>query len=540
MYAGVFDLDAEIGYRRACVTVYEWLRTHPLLREHAADVSGETFDLNFLVEEGLLAQTVVGPDDAYRVVRFQHREFDRYTNRRDPVRNWRTEVTIERDGDAAWIATRQWFAGLESDVRTCGPPRFIKALWEERALSDLDILEPDCRRLETDAQADELSVLIADSDRDLPVVVLADGCPLNAERLAGTYLGLAHVVCVSRSARFRLVSALDGAVELNHGALVTVFPRVEGHLPTVSGAKFETIIGWHHNGREGPSAFAAWLHDEIGRALVVRLLNDPAHRSIQNAKTEGIHVRLDSLQPAEDAEEMLELANLERDLVKGENEDLQRQIGELTERATTYLDQKTRIDGLLQSERERNHRLQLDKTALRHALSRKAGEEQTVLSEAEIEALVGEQIVPDNIFEAVETAERVFQSYQVPVLMSDQARESAMEALAFRRPQEVQSALIRLGFKWNALRKSPGQRLSDAATVALQAPCTLFESETTLRLYGFQRDVRLANDDVVRLTKHLKLGSGGTDDAARIYFGDKNGELLIGHVGRHLDVANSQ
>jgi hypothetical protein len=43
------------------------------------------------------------------------------------------------------------------------------------------------------------------------------------------------------------------------------------------------------------------------------------------------------------------------------------------------------------------------------------------------------------------------------------------------------------------------------------------------------------------LEKHLKIGDGGPDNCVRIYFGDNDKrELLIGRVGRHLDVASTQ
>lgn len=540
IYAGVFDLEPK-GYEHARDVVLDWLRGHHTLRAHADVLHEIPLDFNHLIDEGLLAQVQVDEDNRSTVVRLQHLHWDRDGRHFDRARNWRTEVTIERDDEQAWIATRQWYLGFRGDPVVPSVPGFVRSLWREGALSDLDVLEPNARRLEHTLEADALAHLILDADRDLPVVVLADGCPLDEARVAADSIGLAHVFKISGPVRLALLAAIDG-LDLRHGALQTFSPRVGNQPPFIRAARFETIVAWRYANLDGPAAFASWLHDQLARIVVLRLLNDPAHHSIEAMKTEAIQARLTSLagqhQDAGTLAEQMDLANLERELLQSEVVDLNEQLVELTERAAEFSRERERAEQALREERERNHSLQQDKAALQYALSKKRGEEQLSLTHEQVEELIAEQPAPRNLLDAVEQAERIFNLYGLRVRLSDETLESAMDALAFKRPAQVQEALLRLGFFWDTIRSS-GQRLDQAATRMLGLPTVMFESERTMRQYGGQRMVRI-DDGTVTLQKHIKLGSGGKGESARIYFGDKDGELLIGHVGHHLDVASTQ
>ena len=540
MYVGVFDLDPT-GYEHAREVVLDWLRGHATLRDHREALTTLPIDLNLMVGEGLLAQALVDESDHVTVVRLQHRHFDGERRRVDPARNWRTEVTVGRDEDGAWLATRQWYLGFSGDELTPSVPRFVKTLLNEGALSDLDILESGVRIIEHAAEVGALATLILDENRYLPVIVMADGCPLDPQRVAVNSSGLAHVFRLTREARNALNDAL-ARTELLHGALQTFSPRVEGVPPFVRAARFETILAWRYGDRTGPPAFGAWLHEQLARIGVLRLLNADGHQTIEAIKAEAIQSRRASLdardQDVATLSEQLELTNMERDLLHVDLRDLGERLVEVTARAAEFSRDKEAADQALRDERERNHRLQQDKAALQFALSAKRGEESVRLTPAEVEDLIRNQPAPENIFEAIEQAERIFVLYGLRVLVSDQAKESAMEALAFKRPAQVQDALLRLGFCWSDIRES-GQRLDQEATRILRSPTVMFESDTTMRHYGHQRDVRIG-DVVVRLQKHVKLGGGGKGESARIYFGDKDGQLLIGHVGHHLDVASTQ
>jgi hypothetical protein len=188
------------------------------------------------------------------------------------------------------------------------------------------------------------------------------------------------------------------------------------------------------------------------------------------------------------------------------------------------------------SGRERIRRLQQDEAALQFALSAKRVQPELKLSPEQIEHLIAKQPIPDNVLDALEHAERIFTSHGLRVRVSETARTSARDALNFKRPGQVQDTLIRLGFFWNDIRAS-GQRPDQVAKRLLRVPTAMRESKKTMRLYGGQRWVHIGND-MVRLQKHLKLGGGGKGKSARIYFGDRDGELLIGHVGHHLETAS--
>lgn len=325
IYAAVFDLDPD-GYEAACEVVLDWLRTHPTLKGHESSLTGTNFDLNHSVQSGLIAQAARSPDGNITVVRLQHRE-TKPDGKLDRLRDWRTEATIERADSHAWIATRQWFAGVAGDVRETKPPRFIRELAVAEALSDIEIFERVCRVAEYDLDADDVADLINDPDRDLPVVVLADGCPMDHERVASDFIGFAHVVKMTRNARLHLNTVMGEGLQLAHGSLQTFYPRVPGEMLVAPASRFETIIGWKFSNLVGPAAFSKWLRNEIGNTLVARLLNDKAHRSYEEVRTIVIQAqRTESPTPSVDTE-LLSLA-------LDENADLQKQIAELQERAS--------------------------------------------------------------------------------------------------------------------------------------------------------------------------------------------------------------
>ena len=68
-------------------------------------------------------------------------------------------------------------------------------------------------------------------------------------------------------------------------------------------------------------------------------------------------------------------------------------------------------------------------------------------------------------------------------------------------------------------------------------PVTLRESKTVMNDAKLSAERRVTKDgeDFI-LQKHITLGGGPQNDRTTfvIYFGDRDGELLIGHVGRHL------
>ena len=542
-YAGVFDLS-QGGFNEAKDTVLKWLKNHRTVRAHAGSLLGDVFELDRLRNDGLLVQASVTGGSRVFVARLQHRE-PAGGDRTDPARNWRTDITVEHDDQAAWIATRIWFAGVSTDVRSCAPPNFIKTLWENQALSDLDILQPKIRRLEYEAEADALADLILDDDRDLPVVVLADGSPLDADRLARDSIGLAHVLkLANRDVRFRLMRTLGYKYELVHGSVQTFYPRVDRLAPFAPASRFETVIGWRFNELEGPPAFAAWLHEEMGRAVVLRLLNDPAHRTIESVKVEAIEAQRSALSATPESVETLTselaIANELVNIVEAENDDLQKQLVELTARAEQWRGEKTLLEDQLRAETERNASLQKEKASLLYALGAKNGSATIELNPLDVEGLIAQQPSQLSVFDAVDNAKSIFGLYGANVVVSETALEAAMES-PFLRPNDILAALPRLGFLWKEIRDGEGATLSERAREKLGCWCSLRESEPTMTRFASERRFQHDGCEVV-LQKHLTLGGGRQNDTttAQIYFGDKDGQLLIGHVGRHLTTMRTQ
>ena len=482
-------------------------------------------------------------DDAVAVVRLQHPEYERDTNVYDRVRDWRTDVTIGRDNDGAWIAARQWFKGVASDFRQCYPPKFIKELWSEKALSDGLILSSLPWRIEYAEEIDMLIELIKDEERAMPVAVLAEGCPLDPDRVSLDSIGLAHVCRVPRALRARLNNALASEQGLVHGAMQTFYPRISARAPVAPAARWETIVDWKFGPDSGPAAFAAWLHAEMARAVVSRLLNDPAHQTFEEIRGKQIHAQqADLIDRAEDAtalRESVDLMRSERELLVYENESLQEQIGELSTRTEDLSSRLSVAESQFGQERTKAIQLEHRIIDLQYALARKSGSEAITLTPAEVDDLIEKQRDPKNVFDAVDIADGLFRTYGRRVVFTERAWETAMDS-PFLRPRDVLAALLRLGFLWH--EAGSGSRREQRARELLRCSLALHESQTAMTKHGEERKATTPDGEDVYLQKHLKLGGGPQNDQTTlsIYFGDREDEILLGIVGRHPTGASTQ
>lgn len=541
IYAGVFDLAPD-GYEHARDVALQWLRNNVTVRDRIGDLSDDEFDRE--VNE-VRVQSARNADDTLTVLRLQHPEFDRATRAYDRVRNWRTDITIGRDADGAWIATRQWFKGVASDFRKCYPPIFIKTLWTEKALSDGLILDARCWRPEYVEEIDAIVELVNDEERAMPVVVLAEGCPLDPDRVASESIGLAHVCRVPRHLRGRLNEALSPGQELVHGAIRTFYPRIAGRETVAPAARWETIIGWRYGDDSGPPAFAEWLHAEMSRSVLSRLLNDTAHKTYEDVRTRQIQVEQSDLsaraESVDTLHQSLALMKDERELLLFENESLQEQVTEMSLRTEDLSSQLSIAEQQFGEERAKAIRLEQRILDLQHALARKSGSESITLTAAEVEELIEKQAEPANVLEAVDAANRLFMTYGTKVVFAESAWDSAIES-PFMRPGDVLAALLRLGFLWNEV--GAGKRREERARELLKFTLALHESDTVVnnkKLMAERRAVAPDGEEVF-FEKHLKLGGGPQNDATSlcIYFGDKDGEILIGRVGCHPTGAKTQ
>jgi hypothetical protein len=488
----VFDIDIT-GHDHAREVVLEWVRTRRPVREFVGTIEAADFEHNLISQEGLLAQAATSPDGRTTVARLQHREYDFDRGEYDPVRDWRTDITIGRDDQHAWIATRQWFKGIATDTRACFPPGFVRRLWEEGALSDVIVLNKTCWYIEFAEEIDELVSLILDERRALPVVVMANYCPLNGDKVADDSIGLAHVCRLSQRMRVYLNERMDDVPELVSGSARTFYPRIPGRPLFAPSARAETIHHWVFEGQTGAAGFGPWLHAEMARAIVARLLNDPAHRTFEEVRGSGLHAQREALdlriEDVEGLREALRLASEERDLVEIDNEHLQDRITELSDQLQLYVDELGAAETGLREEREARYRLEQDKKALQSALAAKGGAKMVLPSVEELEKLIADQEEPRSVADAVEKAMRLFDVYGVNVVFSDEALESAFDS-PFRRPKEVMTALVRLGFRWADIRSrvaTMGTRLDKAAREELGYRVELHESDTAMKQYGGQR-----------------------------------------------------
>jgi len=459
-YAGVFDLSKD-GFVHARDVVLDWISSNVPVRDNIGSLDGDEFDRE--VNE-VRVQAARNGDDTLTVLRLQHPEYDRATRVYDRVRNWRTDITIGRDDDGAWIAARQWFKGVADDVRKVYPPKFIRALWDEKVLSDGLVLETPCFNVEYAIELDRIVELINDEERAMPVVVMAEGCPLDPERVARDSVGLAHVIRMPRAFRHQFNAAVTPGQELVHGAMRTFYPKVAGRELIAPAARWETIIDWRFAGLNGPAAFGEWLHAELGRAVVSRLLNDPVHRSYEDVRAAVLdkeHTELVwSERTTATLEQSISLLQSERDLLAAKNASLEEQLEELSNRVED-------ISGELSQEHERygderTKVLELERRIidLQYALANKNGSDFIQLSAEEVENLIEKQAEPKSVAAAVEAAERIFKTYGARIAFSDTALETALES-PFVRPGDVLAALLRLGDSYGTR-----SALVSAATIA--------------------------------------------------------------------------
>ena len=518
----------------------DWVHKNVAVQDYIRTLDGAEFDVEV---EGVRAQCARTPDDATMVVRLQHPEYDRNTRMYDRVRDWRTDVTVGKDQDGAWIAARQWFKGVASDFRQCYPPKFIKDLWTEGALSDGLVLNSSCWRIEYAEEIDMLVELINDVERAMPVVVLAEGCPLDPDRVARDSVGLAHVCQVPRPQRPRLNEALQSEQGLIHGAMQTLYPRIANRPPVAPAARWETIVEWRFGSEAGPAAFAAWLHAELARAVVSRLVNDPAHQTFEELRSQQIQMQQTGLatraEGVEALRESLQLMHSERELLIFENDSLHEQINELSARTEDLSSRLSIAESQFGQERAKTIQLEQRIVDQQYALARKSGADSITLNAAEVEDLIDKQREPRNVFDAVDIADGLFKTYGTRVIFAERAWETAMDS-PFLRPREVLATLLRLGFLWHEV--GSGHRRDQRAHEILRCPLALHESRTAMTKHGDERRVTTPDGEDVYLQKHLKLGGGPQNDQTTlsIYFGDKDGAILVGIVGRHPTGAKTQ
>lgn len=545
IYAGVFDIDIR-DFDATARTVREWVRTHATVGDLLADTTAPYFSVNRNVDEGLLAQVALSTDARTLAARLLHWEG---ANRSrgiagDPSRRWRTEATVGRNHESAWLAVRTWFTGLDTDRRPCVPPRFVRDLWNDSVLSDGVNFGRTVWPIEFDEDVDLLVELIDDAHRDFPVVLIAEGAPLDPEFFGPKGTGVAHVCHVLDRARLALGHRLGAERALHRRSVRTYYPLVRDQQMVAPGAAPWTIQEWRSGELQGPAAFASWLHEQLGRVVTHRMLNDEAHKTYEEVKASAIQIERAKLAALDDGAETvrreLELAVRQNELLLAENENLQKTIRLQDDLVRDY-DLTNTVQETSITERDAQIRnLSAQIMALRHALRAKGLPAHADLTDADIERLIADNRGQPDVASAVQAAEEILNGHAANVVFSEAAHDGALHS-PFVRPDDVLAALLRLGFYWTRLRAEIGGQLAERARDRLGFWCATRESEATMNQHGGERRLRHNGQNLV-LEKHLTLGGGpqNAQTTAQIYFGDKEDELLIGHVGRHLTVVKTQ
>ena len=545
IYAGVFDIDVR-DFDSTAGAVRTWLRTHNTVGNLLAGTTSPFFSVNRIVEEGLLAEVAVSADSRLLAARLVHWEGADRTRgiAGDPTKRWRSEATVGRDDDTAWLAVRTWFTGLDTDRRPCMPPRFLRDFWENSVLSDGVNFGKQVWPVEFDEDIDLLVELIDDPQRDFPVVLIAEDAPLDAEAFGPKGVGVAHVCQVLETARIPLAQRLGPHRALYRRSVRTYYPLVAGHEMVAPGAAPWTIAEWRFGALAGAAAFADWLHEDLGRIVTRRMLNDPAHSSYEEVKAAAIEAERAILRAQDGGAATVRrerhLASEQNAMLQAQNENLQKTVQDQHDLALEYgLNDKQQQKDISDRDDE-IRKLRAQVLTLRHALSAKGLPPHADLTNADIERLIAENSGQPDVAAAVETAGRILMEHAANVAFSDAAFEGAWDT-PFVRPDEVLAALLRLGFYWNDVRAGTGAPLTERARERLGFWFAMRDSETTMNQFGGER--RLTHNGVgLVLEKHLTLGGGpqNAQTTAQIYFGDKDGQLLIGHVGRHLTVVKTQ
>lgn len=542
IYAAVFDFDVA-DFEEVTRTVRDWIRTHRTVAGFAPDPSKTFFSIDRLVDDGLLAEVAVSSDSRTVAARLMHWEESNPSRgeRGDPARSWRIEATVERDDTNAWLAVRSWFTGLDTEYRECAPPRFVKTLWNRTILSDGVNFGAIPWEIETEEDVHLLADIIEDKQRYFPVVLIAEGCPLTIEMFAPKAVGLAHLCYVHEAAIAPIALRLEPGLQMHARSVRTYFPHVEGRPIFAPGIAPWKISEFNYRGSGGPEAFSAWLREDLGHSITRRQLNDPAHRSYEQVRAEAIQQQRAVLASAPAGGDTLAR---ERDLAVEQNEllnvavqNLQKALDAQNEMQREYVDNEKILEERVQQQYATIQNLEARLLTLRQGLSSKGLPAHSDLSDADIERLIEDGSGHESVADAVIAAEELLSTHSVRIVFSKKAHDGAAKS-PFLRPDDVFSSIVRLGFYWDRIRSS-GNRAEHVARERLGVDCSWHESETAINQFGDERRV-MVNGESITLEKHLKVGKkGDATTSLRIYFGDKNGEILVGHVGRHLTIGSS-
>jgi len=369
------------------------------------------------------------------------------------------------------------------------------------------------RSLDADDIGDFVRYELFDPTRNYPVILLSpqpDGSFLvDPTKISSEFTGLGKVfVMSSAAATFSLTDELERKdLSCFHGALRAYLPGLslksnpfehplllsKRMVDSVARMRLAYILGFMTTKRWVDDPVLHQLRDERGlkaaerRKALLTSLEQARGRAASSQDWETIAVEVDR-----------------------DNKALLRQVEELTEQL-----------------REANATI----ASMKYQLAAKVG--------ADFESTQEHLLLPQTVFEAAEYAQTHLSDR---LTLLDSALASAAES-PFSRPMEVYRALQDLSEISEAMQKGPlGKNLDDAFAELGQDYASGLSETTPKRLrqqYVFRLDGR-----PVACEEHLRIGGSSHDPVSclRIYFTTKvlkDGKIVVGHIGRHLDVLST-
>lgn len=435
----------------------------------------------------------------------------------DPTIHWSTQAALFHDAGRTRLALEVQNTGPEisqsSGLRTTRPRLLLEMLDAFR----LRMNDVACARvaglLSADTISDFVRYTLFDTKRRWPVIMLSprsDGSyVVDPEDFAREWVGLGEpVVLDSPATTFRLTDEL-GSKELScfHGGLRVYLPGL-GATPdpyrhpllvarraAVPGERLRlsqhlahlTTFRYQEDPALGRLADERAVKMALERAEVMRQLQDAQLLAVSGAGWEPIALELDKT-----------------------NHSLQARVAYLEEQLDTA-----------------NSKVK----ALQYALAQQ--------SSGQVPAAAEPLFLPSTVREVVELAQATFGDY---LLILPQALDAAEDS-PFSDPAALYQALRGLAELSKRMSAGPlGRSIRDVCTELGLDYASGIASTTSKKL---QQQYRFRFDGVeYTCEEHIRLGGGTYDPqyCARIYFTSSQScksKLVIGHIGRHLDVMST-
>jgi len=443
----------------------------------------------------------------------------------DPSISWATKLSYFEEGGRAVASLRVFNTGPET-----GDPRLLLTTRPRLVLQLLEFFNLWCdgarissspELLDLDDVPRFVPAVLANSDRRAPALLVTpdeDGCfPISLDEWGREFVTLGKLFALATpQCTYALTDLVGKRLSVFRAAARVYLPGFRNHDDPL---KHPLVLGHRVGVRTERMRLAQWLS-----ALTPRRFREPrrinelrdrravAYESARSRILGELAARREEARDAESYREIVDLAVEENRALDERNRALQDELQEA----------RAKIEWL----RSENSRL-----------SRR-------LADSDLQpGYSGEFEVPEleasSVLVAVENAAAIHGDH---VLFLPSAMDSARESI-YRRPKEVSRILAVLAQVAEQMNQPGGlgRSLSDAfreQNVDYRASIGATSSKRIRKVHQFQHD-----GNTFECYEHLCLG--GTYDPAdclRVYFTSRQqlaGRLVVGHVGRHLEVMSS-